>query len=221
VEGQEEKLRSQLDEVAHALLATETQRRSGLLVQRVEEVMARLKDVEGKLAGLQTEKGTMALERGSKDAKITQLEGKRPPKTGAPLRTLFPIAGVRVPTRSAETLGKGQEQRALLEEQITHLREELLARTRELKDLTLAHEALHRVRSWLRQTPPPPTHPTAIGRFMVGLLWQEQRQVLDRYARVEDVVGQKQEEIEVGERPNQPAGRTPRPASPTLQLLQC
>eukprot|EP00045_Choanoeca_perplexa_P005203 m.44111 g.44111 ORF g.44111 m.44111 type:complete len:917 (-) comp12993_c0_seq1:81-2831(-) len=129
------------NELALALNATEAQRRSGLVTARAEEVMKRIKELEEAVADSKSEVDTLSLELGSKESKIEKL------------------------THDLERLegGKGGA-----EEQVSSLREELLTRTRELKDLTLAHEALHR----------------------------EQRQLLDKLNRVEEVLAQKDEHVE-------------------------
>jgi chromosome segregation ATPase len=138
----EARMQEQYDELALALNATEAQRRSGLVTARAEEVMKRVRELEDAVVDAKSEVDTLSLELGSKDGKIEKL---------------------------TNDLHKLEGNKTSAQEQVSLLREELLTRTRELKDLTLAHEALHR----------------------------EQRQVLDKLGRVEEVLAQKEEHVEV------------------------
>jgi len=148
----EAKMQEQYNELALALNATEAQRRSGLLTARADEVMKRVRMLEEAVADAKSEVDTLSLELGSKNGRIEKL---------------------------TNDLQKLEGSKSGAEEQVSSLREELLTRTRELKDLTLAHEALHR----------------------------EQRQVLDKLGRVEEVLAQKEEHVEVGH--VEPALRAP------------
>eukprot|EP00730_Choanoeca_flexa_P003793 TRINITY_DN11502_c0_g1_i1.p1 TRINITY_DN11502_c0_g1~~TRINITY_DN11502_c0_g1_i1.p1 ORF type:complete len:915 (+),score=243.51 TRINITY_DN11502_c0_g1_i1:144-2888(+) len=137
----ETKTQEQFDELAVAIQATEAQRRAGLVLTRANEVMDHVAQLENQLAEAKSELDTLALESSSKTGKIETLEAD---------------------------LAKAHDARGSADEQVTSLREELLTRTRELKDLTLAHEALHR----------------------------EQRQACDKLSRVEEVLAQKEDHIE-------------------------
>ncbi|EDQ86954.1 uncharacterized protein MONBRDRAFT_10463 [Monosiga brevicollis MX1] len=137
----EGRLQDQLTELADALQATDAQRRAGTVLNRAETVMKELETLRATVADLKSEHGTLSLESGGKDSRIEQLQA---------------------------TLARTEEGRANADEQISNLRDELLQRTRELKDLTLSHEALHR----------------------------EHRAALEKLARVEEVVASKDEHIE-------------------------
>lgn len=104
-------------EVAEALQATESQKHSGLVSHRAKEILAARDQAESELRNLQKEFAVVSRENSSKDTTIAQLE------------------------RAVE---RGSDDRERMEKSQSSLREELLARTRELKDATVAQESLTR-----------------------------------------------------------------------------
>jgi chromosome segregation ATPase len=142
-EAREGKVRDTYLELADTLGATEAQRQSNTVITRAKQVVAELDRVSAELRELQREHEVVSHEGSSRSLRAEQLQ------------------------RDLERAGAEHKR---LEGEAGSLRQDLLSRTRELKDMTLAHEQLHR----------------------------ELRNAEERVARFDDVIREKDRYAEVG-----------------------